>query len=151
MRTWLVTEVLSLAFDAIIAGIQFPFWLMAMLATIVFAVAFALTPGMTEDHLRTWIAEADARAHQLTNRVGWLTWGIRSGHWPAAHPQLRPRRPAARAMPPMPAPPPAPVSAEQAAWQAVWSAVQTRLMAHVPARDYATWLQETALVELGHG
>jgi uncharacterized membrane protein YciS (DUF1049 family) len=42
VRTWLVTEVLSLAFDAIIAGIQFPFWIAAMLATVVFAVAFAL-------------------------------------------------------------------------------------------------------------
>lgn len=37
------------------------------------------------------------------------------------------------------------------AWQQLWSAVQTRLMAHVPAQDYATWLQETALVDLEHG
>lgn len=47
VRTWLVTEVLTLAFDAIIAGIQFPFWIAAMLATIVFAVAFALQ-GLVE-------------------------------------------------------------------------------------------------------
>lgn len=64
-----------------------------------------LTPGMTEDYLHAWIAEADARAAELTNRVGWLTWGMRSGHWPEAHPQLRPRRLAHRPTPPVPPPP----------------------------------------------
>lgn len=83
-----------------------------------------LTPGMTEDYLCARIAEADTRAHELTNRVGWLTWGIRSGHWPHAHPQLRARRTATPPAPPTPAPPPvmpAPVFAEHVAWQQLWS------------------------------
>ncbi|HEX6292933.1 MAG TPA: DnaA N-terminal domain-containing protein [Herpetosiphonaceae bacterium] len=111
-----------------------------------------LTPAMTEDYLRAWIAEADARAEDLKNRAAWLTWGIGSGHLPQDHPQLPPRRPAARPAPPVAAPPPPPpISAEQRAWQEVWSGVQRQLLEHVPTQDYATWLEQTALVELTPG
>jgi hypothetical protein len=111
-----------------------------------------LTRGMSEDYLRAWLQEADARAAELTNRVGWLTWGIRSGHWPHEHPQLQGRRASERRPPPPPpAPPPTPISAEQQAWQALWSAVQTRLSADVGAQEYATWLENTALLELTPG
>ncbi|HEX6288226.1 MAG TPA: DnaA N-terminal domain-containing protein [Herpetosiphonaceae bacterium] len=111
-----------------------------------------LTPDMTADYLRAWIAEADARADALHNRAAWLTWGIRSGQFPHAHPQLRARRAAhPQAPPPPPPPPPTPISAEQQAWQQLWSTVQRRLSEHVPAQDYATWLHETALLELASG
>ncbi|HEX6290244.1 MAG TPA: DnaA N-terminal domain-containing protein [Herpetosiphonaceae bacterium] len=111
-----------------------------------------LTPGMTADYLRAWIAEADARADALHNRAAWLTWGIRSGQLPHAHPQLRARRAShPQAPPPPPPPPPPPISAEQQAWQQLWSTVQQRLSEHVPAQDYATWLHETALLDLASG
>ncbi|HEX6293019.1 MAG TPA: hypothetical protein VFZ66_27800 [Herpetosiphonaceae bacterium] len=42
LREWLIAEVLGTAFDAIIAGIQFPFWIAAAIAWLVFVVGYFL-------------------------------------------------------------------------------------------------------------
>ncbi|HEX6288243.1 MAG TPA: hypothetical protein VFZ66_03590 [Herpetosiphonaceae bacterium] len=42
LREWLVTEVLGTAFDAMIAGIQFPFWIAAAIAWLLFVVGYFL-------------------------------------------------------------------------------------------------------------
>jgi hypothetical protein len=51
---------------------------------------------MTDDFIDAWIAEADARRHEIKSRTRWLVWGLTSGVLPADHPTLPPRITAGR-------------------------------------------------------
>jgi hypothetical protein len=60
--------------------------------------AAILTDDMTEDYIRLWIAEADARQAELDDRRKWLRWGIKSGKPPVEHKQLPPAKRTTAAM-----------------------------------------------------
>jgi ABC-type uncharacterized transport system YnjBCD ATPase subunit len=116
-----------------------------------------LTDEMTEDYIRAWIAEADAREDELDDRRKWLRWGIKSGKLPAAHKQLPPvkrRAPAThdRRLPVVPAadlllPAPAQdVAASGDLLDTQWRAALDVLQARVSRDAYDTWLRCSRLL-----
>lgn len=117
-----------------------------------------LTDEMTEDFIRVWIAEADARRDQVYNRPGWLAWGLESGVVPADHPNLRPRPPRSVSGPqPVPLPQPGPArSPERSAAvdlhvQSVWQRVLGMMEDHLPRAEFETWIKPCRLLVLDVG
>ena len=114
-----------------------------------------LTDEMTEEYIRQWISEADARREEIYSRSGWLKWGIESGHAPLNHPQLRPRSKQARLSSAhnhsavarshaTSEPGSEVVSALRSYWQAALSSLEARL----PCDEFETWIKPCQLVAL---
>ncbi len=58
LREWLVGDVLGTAFDAVVAGIQFPFWIAAAIAWLLFVIGYflqALVDGLSWVNLKRLI------------------------------------------------------------------------------------------------
>ena len=117
-----------------------------------------LTDEMTEDFIRIWIAEADARRDQVYNRPGWLAWGLESGIVPAEHPQLRPRSPRSVSSPrPVqspradPAASPAPLPEGDLHVQNVWRHVLGAMEDRLPRAEFETWIKPCQLLALDAG
>ncbi len=133
-----------------------------------------LTEEMSEDYIRAWIDEADARSSKIRERAAWIAWGLSSGCLPADHPKLPPRESAtttvgvdAKTRGTQPQRPRRDVAkqldhklhvpssskdngdllltnGEAQTWAAVLGDLQKRL----PQSEFDTWIRETALVEL---
>lgn len=61
LREWLVTDVLGTAFDAVAAGIQFPFWIAAAIAWLLFVIGYflqAIVDGLSWVNLKRLIKYA---------------------------------------------------------------------------------------------
>ncbi|MDQ5852521.1 MAG: hypothetical protein M3380_10730, partial [Chloroflexota bacterium] len=117
-----------------------------------------LTDDATEEYIRHWIAEADARQEEIYNRPGWLKWGIESGYLPLDHPQLHRRsyRPVlskrnselattADAGSRLTAPEVNPHL------DTLWQAALTVLEARLPHHEFETWIEPCQLVVVEPG
>ncbi len=115
-----------------------------------------LTDGMTEEYIRHWIAEADARHEEIYSRPGWLKWGIESGYTPLDHPQLRPRSKQSTPSSARNHPPVAhgnalsePAAEVDSALHTLWQAALSILEAKLPRNEFETWIKPCQLVALG--
>jgi hypothetical protein len=117
-----------------------------------------LTDEMTEEFIRHWISEADARREEIYSRPGWLKWGIESGYTPLNHPQLRPRSKqsglsSTRNHSPV-APSNAtsePVSEVDSTLHTFWQGALSSLEAKLPCTEFETWIKPCQLVALEPG
>jgi hypothetical protein len=117
-----------------------------------------LTDDITEEYIRHWIAEADARHEEIYSRPGWLKWGIESGYVPPNHPQLRRRseqpRPSSagsRSAIARVADIPQPACELDDDLHALWQAVLKVLEVNLTRNEFETWIKPCQLVALEPG
>ena len=116
-----------------------------------------LEDDITEEYIRLWIAEADARHEEIYSRPGWLKWGIESGYCPADHPQLRPRPQRSPSVNPCgrsPATPDPHLSVPDLEadpfLQSLWQAVLGVFEAALPRSEFETWIKPCQIAALDH-
>ncbi len=114
-----------------------------------------LTDDMTEDYIRSWIAEADARREEIYSRPGWLKWGIESGYTPSDHPQLRPPSTqsglssAGKRLPVTPNTATSEAASDvDPALHKFWHAALGILEAKLPRNEFETWIKPCQMVAL---
>ncbi|MDP9316885.1 MAG: hypothetical protein M3R24_39530 [Chloroflexota bacterium] len=112
-----------------------------------------LTEDITEEYIRHWIAEADARHEEIYSRPGWLKWGIESGYTPLDHPQLRLRSKQSGLSSARNHSPLAlcnalsePASEVDSALHTFWQAALSILEAKLPRNEFETWIKPCQLV-----
>ncbi|PLS80244.1 MAG: hypothetical protein CYG59_09050 [Chloroflexi bacterium] len=114
-----------------------------------------LQPSWTEAYITAWIREADARAAELKDRVGWIIWGLRSGRLPSDHARLQrggALQPAAQFHPAHNRQATASGVTEQpgsSEYRSIWESVLSMLKRRIPRAEFDTWISETTLIELG--
>lgn len=121
-----------------------------------------LQPWMTVEYIQAWLDEVAARPN-IENVQGWLIWGLGERCWPHEHPKLPPR-PSPRAhqqrasgqlsgannaerMVTTPAP-----DSEHSGCDInhaqIWALALKDVQRHMPGNDFATWIAESALLDL---
>ncbi len=110
-----------------------------------------LAGDITEDFVRAWIAEADARRAEIRKRPNWLRWGLSSGCLPQDHPDLRRQFPraSARAMPERSSAGDKSASLDiDPALVALWQTTLDVLRAQLAREVFNTWVATCHLVAL---